>query len=143
MIEQLIRETVRPGKILVYNMNFEKQRLQEMARDFPEYKEPLYSIIHRLEDLMIPFRRKDWHTPSMGRSYSIKTVLPLMAPELSYHDLEISDGGDASSRFAALYSTTDRELIAQTREPLLKYCYLDTWGMVRIVEELNRLLQNS
>ncbi len=139
LIEQLIRETVRPGKILVYNMNFEKQRLQEMARDFPEYKEPLYSIIHRLEDLMIPFRRKDWHTPSMGRSYSIKTVLPLLAPELSYSDLEISDGGDASSRFAALYYTTDRDLIDQTREALLKYCYLDTWGMVRIVEELETI----
>lgn len=136
LIDQLIRETARPGKILVYNMNFEKQRLQEMARDFPEYKEQLHAIIQRLEDLMIPFRSRDWHTPSMGRGYSIKTVLPLMAPELSYSDMEISDGGDASSRFAALYGITDRELIDQTREALLKYCHLDTYGMVRIVEEL-------
>jgi hypothetical protein len=138
LIDQLIRETARPGKILVYNMNFEKQRLQEMARDFPEFREPLHSIIHRLEDLMIPFRSKDWHTPSMGRGYSIKTVLPLLAPELSYKEMEISDGGDASSRFAALYETIDREFIDQTREALLKYCHLDTWGMVRIVEELDK-----
>lgn len=136
LIDQLIRETTRPGKILVYNMNFEKQRLQEMARDFPEFRETLHSIIHRLEDLMIPFRSRDWHTPSMGWGYSIKTVLPLLAPELSYKDLEISDGGDASSRFASLYDTTDRQLIDQTCEALLQYCHLDTWAMLRIVEEL-------
>ena len=139
LIEQLIRETARPGKILVYNMNFEKQRLQEMSRDFPEYRKELQEIISRLEDLMLPFRRKDWHTPSMGRGYSIKTVLPLMCPELSYNGLEISDGGDASSRFAALYGNNNRELIVQTREALLKYCQLDTWAMVRIVEELEKI----
>jgi hypothetical protein len=140
LIEQLIHDTRRPGKILVYNETFEKQRLQELARDFPEYRKELHEIISRLDDLMSPFRGKDWHTPSMGRGYSIKTVLPLMVPELSYHDLEIQDGGDASSRFAALYDTSDPELIRQTREALLQYCRLDTLAMVRIVEELEKLI---
>jgi hypothetical protein len=66
-----------------------------------------------------------------------------MAPELSYHDLEIQEGGDASSRFAQLYDTTDRQLIEQTREALLKYCHLDTWAMVRIVEELEKITSLS
>jgi hypothetical protein len=140
LIEQLIRDTLRPGKILVYHQAFEESRFRELARDFPEYRDALHAIISRLEDLMSPFRGKDWHTPSMGRGYSIKTVLPLMVPELSYHDLEIQDGGDASSRFAALYDTTDRQLIDQTREALLQYCHLDTLAMVRIVEELERIV---
>ena len=100
-----------------------------MAPDFPEFRKELHEIISPLEDLMLPFRRKDWHTPSRGRGYSIKTVLPLMCPELSYTGLEISDGGDASNRFAALYGSSDHELIVQTREALLKYCHLDTWAM--------------
>jgi len=38
LIEQLIHDTRRPGKILVYNETFEKQRLQELACDFPEFR---------------------------------------------------------------------------------------------------------
>jgi hypothetical protein len=74
----------------------------------------------------------------MGKKYSIKIVTPLVTPELSYENLEISNGGDASSQFAQLYSTTDQQLIKQTREALLKYCYQYTWAMVRIFEELEK-----
>jgi hypothetical protein len=72
----------------------------------------------------------------MGRGYSIKTVLPLMVPELSYKDLEINNGADACSLFLQLYGSTDTELIDQTRQNLLKYCHLDTLAMVRILGEL-------
>jgi hypothetical protein len=139
LIKQLINDTYRPGKILVYNITFERTRLREFVRDFPEYKAELSGIIERLEDMMPIFRQKEFYFPSMGRGYSIKIVTPLLTPELSYDNLEISNGGDASSQFAQLYNTTDQQLITQTRNALLKYCFQDTWAMVRILEELEAL----
>lgn len=139
LIEQLIRETNRPGKILTYNVAFERRILRDLIHDFPEYKTGLEDIINRLDDLMPVFRKKEYHIPDWGRQYSIKLILPYMAPELSYKDLEITNGGDASSLFSQLYDTTDKQQIEQIRNALLKYCHLDTWAMVRIVEELEKI----
>ncbi|MCX6227379.1 MAG: DUF2779 domain-containing protein [Bacteroidia bacterium] len=140
LIRNLIEATRGTGKILTYNVTFDRWMLREMARDFPEYSVELQEIISRLEDLMPVFRRRDYYFPSMGRGYSIKTVLPLMVPELSYNELEINNGGDASSFFLQLYESNDTELIEQTRQNLLKYCHLDTLAMVRILGELEERL---
>ncbi len=139
LIRNLIEATRGAGKILTYNVVFERRMLREMARDFPEYSDELQDIISRLEDLMPVFRSKDYYFPSMGRGYSIKTVLPLMVPELSYEELEINNGGDASSLFLQLYDSNDVELIEKTRQDLLKYCHLDTLAMVRILGELEAI----
>jgi hypothetical protein len=136
LIRKLIEDTRGEGKILAYFVPFERGRINEMARDFPEYAEELHGIASRLEDLMLFFQKREMHYPSMGRGYSIKTVLPLMVPKLSYHELEISNGMDASSQFEELYESTDTELIGRTRDALLKYCHLDTLAMVRILEIL-------
>jgi len=136
LIRNLIEATRGTGKILTYNVTFERWMLREMARDFPEYQWELQEIIGRLQDLMPVFRSKDYYFPSMGRGYSIKTVLPLMVPELSYKVLEINNGGDASSQFLQLYESNDIELIEKTRQDLLKYCHLDTLAMVMILGEL-------
>ncbi len=136
LIQRLISDIKYPGKILTYNVAFERTRLNEMARDFPKYRNQLMDIIDRIEDLMPIFRSKEFHAPSMGSGYSIKIVLPLLVPELSYENLEIGNGGDASSEFLNLYETSDEEKINQTRKALLEYCHLDTLAMVRILEQL-------
>ena len=138
LIKKMIYDLKRPGKILTYNVGFERTRIKELARDFPKYKTELNQIIGRLDDLMPIFRSKEYHETSMGKGYSIKLVLPILAPELSYKQLEISNGGDASSEFFKLYESTDKKHIENTRKALLKYCHLDTLAMVRILEELER-----
>ena len=72
----------------------------------------------------------------MEGSYSIKKVLPALVPDLSYEDLAIANGGDASAAFFNLREETDTEQIKATREALLEYCGLDTLAMVRILEKL-------
>jgi hypothetical protein len=124
LIRNLIEATRGAGKILTYNVGFERWMLREMARDFPEYSGELQDIISRLEDLMPVFRSKNYYFPSMGDGYSLKAVLPLMVPELSYKDLEINNGGDASSLFLQLYDSDDAALIEKTRQDLLKYVTL-------------------
>jgi hypothetical protein len=38
----------------------------------------------------------------MNGSYSIKNVMPALVPELSYQNLEIKEGGTASSIFTQM-----------------------------------------
>jgi hypothetical protein len=75
----------------------------------------------------------------MGGSASIKSVLPAIAPEFSYKDLEISNGGDASNTFLSMINITFIGDEGKVRESLKKYCERDTLGMVIIWEELIKL----
>jgi hypothetical protein len=96
LIKQMITQTKSAKTIFVYNIAFERTRINEMIRDFPEYAHELHSIVNKLVDLIIPFRRKYYRTETMEGSASIKKVLPALYPELSYDDLEIGDGMTAS-----------------------------------------------
>ena len=136
LIEQMILHTADAQIILVYNIAFERSRLKEMKRDFPKYTEELDSIIDKLVDLMPPFRSKHYRTESMEGSYSIKKVLPAVSSELSYNDLEISNGGDASNTFLELYYSEDNDYVEKTRQHLLTYCGLDTLAMVKVLNAL-------
>ena len=72
----------------------------------------------------------------MQGSSSLKLVLPALCPELSYKQMEISDGKAASNTFLDLYYCRDGELKARTRQHLLDYCNLDTLDIVKILEVL-------
>ncbi len=138
-IKKLIVDCGTIGDVIVYNKGFESGKLKDLARDFPEYSEPLLNIRSRLVDLMVPFQKGWYYTPEMNGSYSIKAVLPALVPDESYYELAIGDGGTASLIFQAMAEGVFNGDINQTRKDLLAYCKLDTWGMVRIVEKLNSL----
>ena len=88
---------------------------------------------------MIPFQQKWYYTPEMKGSYSIKSVLPALIPELSYNSLEINDGGSASNTFLDMVNGTFKGNEPQTRQSLLEYCKRDTYAMVKILGKLNEL----
>lgn len=138
-MEQLIADCGTTGDVIVYNIGFERGKLNELITSFPKYIVGLSNIVSRLKDLMIPFQNKWCYKPEMRGSYSIKKVLPALVPELSYNDLEIKEGGTASTVFAQMAAGTYRGDIEQTRTNLLEYCKMDTLAMVRIVEKLYNL----
>ncbi len=138
-IEGLLKDIDENGDIIVYNKTFEATRLKEIANDFSKYAEQIEERISRIKDLMILFRQRSYFAPEMKGSYSIKSVLPALAPELSYQELEIKEGGLASIAYESLWNETDLMIIADTRKQLLNYCKLDTYAMVKILEKLNRI----
>jgi Domain of unknown function(DUF2779) len=138
-VAQLIKDCGISGDILVYNIAFERGRLTELLELYPQYSKELTHIISRLKDLMLPFQQKWYYTPAMKGSYSIKYVLPALVPELSYKDLEIQNGGTASSLFSDMINGSFKGDIAKTRKDLLAYCKLDTWAMVKILEVLYKV----
>ena len=135
-IKQLIQDCGSSGDIIVYNIGFEKGKLKDLIEVFPEYSNELRGIVNRLKDLMIPFQQKWYYTPEMKGSYSIKSVLPALVPELSYNDLEIKEGGTASNTFLSMVNGSFEGDVEETRKQLLEYCKLDTYAMVKILEKL-------
>jgi hypothetical protein len=60
-------------------------------------------------------------------------VLPTIAPELAYDDLEVGNGGMASLAFAKIIDTaTTASERRALRKNLLAYCQRDTLAMVRL-----------
>ena len=138
-LKKLLMDTKEPGVILVYNKAFEITRMRELATDFPKYAKETEERIERIVDLMLPFQKRYYYKPEMLGSYSIKSVLPALVPDLSYKGMEIADGGTASAAFESLYYEEDVFKIKEIRENLLKYCGMDTLAIVRILDVLQKL----
>lgn len=136
--EKLVASMANGGTILVYNKTFENSILNHLKEEFVQLAPAIENIQSRIVDLMQPFR-KNYRLPEMKGSYSIKYVLPALVPELSYNALAIGNGGDASAAFYNLKYISDKEKIHYVRGSLLKYCELDTWAMVKVLERLNNL----
>ena len=67
---------------------------------------------------------------------SIKDVLTALDPNLSYKKINIQDGGMASSIYLSMVNKTFKGDEVSIRKNLLEYCWLDTYGMVKIIEKL-------
>ncbi|WP_198924181.1 DUF2779 domain-containing protein [Acidithiobacillus caldus] len=133
--EQLIHDAGSSEPIFVYNASFERSRMMELGRRFPDLSGAMHAIIDRVVDLL-PIARNRYYHPSQHGSWSIKAVLPAAVPELSYQDLEgVQDGGAAQESFLeAIDTNTSTERKDQLRQQLLAYCRLDTYAMVRLWE---------
>ena len=127
------------GSIVAYNATFEMNILKGLSKSYPDHSKWLNSVIGRFVDLYIVFRNGWYYTPNMGSSASIKSVLPAIAPEFSYKDLPISNGGDASNTFMSMIDGTFNGNKEASRNQLLEYCKRDTLGMVIIWQELYAL----
>ncbi|HET9053294.1 MAG TPA: DUF2779 domain-containing protein, partial [Cyclobacteriaceae bacterium] len=126
------------GTILCYNTTFEKLRLKELAQHYPEHANVLMDFSQRLTDLMTPFQKRWYYHPEFKGGYSIKTVLPILCPDLRYNKLPIQEGQMAGIVYAQL-KLQDAHTAALQREHLLAYCKMDTWAMVRVLECLRKL----
>ena len=140
LIQQMKKDFGPEGSIIAFNKSFEETRLRDMIQRFPQESAFLNGILSRFVDLMSIFRSMDiYYLPAMKGSYSIKYVLPAIDPAFSYSDLEIGNGGDASTIFASKCAGTFEGDWEQTRVALLKYCELDTYAMVVIWNHLKKI----
>lgn len=135
--ESLIDCVGRRGAILVYNQAFEASRIRELADMLPKLATRLRSLIPRIVDLL-PITRTHYYHPAMAGSWSIKKVIPTVAPELDYGKLgEISSSGAAPLAYLeAVDERTTPERRRELESGLRAYCANDTLAMVRLVEAL-------
>ena len=123
------------GKIVVYS-GYERTIIRQLAEEFPQYEERLLALGDRLFDLLAVVKTHYYH-PNFHGSYSIKAVLPALVPDMTYSDLEIQDGSNASAAFAQMIAPdTEEPERERIRSALLDYCQQDTLAMVRLMDTL-------
>ena len=123
------------GSIVVYS-HFEQTRLNNLAKEFPQYANRLLALRDRLFDLL-PVIRKNYNHPGFRGSYSLKAVLPVLVPNLGYVDLPIQEGNTASAAYPRLIAneTREDEKVA-IRDALLAYCERDTEALAKVLDAL-------
>jgi len=133
LAKQMIVDLGKEGAVITYG-HFEKMVVSILIALFPDMEVALAAIQNRIFDLL-PLLRASYYHPGMNGSWSIKAVLPTIAPELNYEGLEeVHNGMEAQAAFLeAIHpdTTTDRQEVL--RRHMLKYCGQDTLAMVKIV----------
>ncbi|MBN3490902.1 DUF2779 domain-containing protein [Acholeplasma equirhinis] len=145
------------GTVIAWNDSFETTRMKELATYFPQYKAKLDSMIARTFDLMYilsgsyhkiypkwglsEMKEVNYYHEDLQGSYSIKKVLPIFVPSLSYKNLEIGNGTQALVTYAKFPRMTPKEF-KQKYDALVTYCKQDTWAMVEILNSLRKMVQS-
>ena len=125
------------GAVIAWSKSYESARLRELADALPHHSAMLLSLADRLVDPM-PVAKAHYYHPSQRGSFSIKYVLPTVAPELDYSSLHVADGMAAQ---AAYLEAIDPGCMPQRWHEidaaLREYCGQDTWAMVVICNRLS------
>jgi hypothetical protein len=135
VVRELLEALGEKGSICTYG-NYEKQVISGLADHLPSYRYRLRALLPRCRDLWALIRRGYYH-PHFHGSFSIKDVLPVLVPSMSYEHLSIQEGGQAGPEYLRMIEPeTQPDEKERIRRNLLGYCRLDTLAMVRIREEL-------
>jgi predicted RecB family nuclease len=123
------------GNVAVYS-SFESQRLSELASWFPEFGDRVNAIQARLFDLLPVVREHVYH-PAFAGSYSIKSVLPALVPEMTYDGMAVANGQEAGLAWESLVrGSLDNSERDRLMKALLDYCGQDTLALVRLLDVL-------
>lgn len=142
LCEQLVKDVGTKGSVIVWNKGFEMGRNKELAEFQPKFAKQLLDINKRVFDLMEIFSKCLYVDYKFHGSCSIKNVLPVLVPSLSYKDLTINQGDQAMMTWYNLVHGeiskgknfgVKKQAMAGS---LLEYCKLDTLAMVEIWKHL-------
>lgn len=128
------------GKVIVWSQGFEKTVNKQIGEMHPEFTAFFAEVNEKTFDLRKIFSDHHYLHPEFRGSTSIKKVISVLAPHLSYGDLAVGDGLTASITW--FHMTTGRVDEVERRRiynELCEYCHMDTWAMVEIFNFLKAL----
>jgi hypothetical protein len=145
LVHHMQEHMPKKGSVIVWNESFEATRNREMAEGMLNASEFLLQLNNRMVDLAEIFRLGVYVDREFHGSWSIKNVLPVLAPDLSYHDLPIHKGDQALLAWwdVASGAVSDPKERQKIQADLLQYCALDTWAMVRVWNKLEAVFAVS
>src|SRR5690606_16961558 len=111
--------------------------INALAARFPDLAPALTAVTGRLVDLY-PLAARGFYHPAMRGSWSLKALLPIVAPDLRYSNLkEIQEGTAASEGYLeAIDPATTPERRQALGRALRAYCRMDTEALVRLAHFL-------
>lgn len=155
MVKQLLNKIdINKGTMLAQNVAFERSRLKELAKIFPQYKDPLLKIVENSTDLLYVIKTNselykdlgfneerskliNFYHKNQSGSYSIKKTLPVLS-DLTYSNLEVKNGTEALVTYS-LYNEMNEYDLQKAKDSLKIYCKQDTWAMVVILDSLRKM----
>ncbi|OIR06111.1 hypothetical protein GALL_119080 [mine drainage metagenome] len=131
--ESLIVAVETDGPIIVYG-TFESTVIKGLIEFYPDLGNPLNDILDRLVNLL-PWLQNHYYHPAMKGSWSIKTVLPTIAPDLDYSQLDdVQNGTLAQLAYLDIIDPDTPPVVRDQKiHNLLRYCELDTQAMFEVV----------
>jgi len=137
LVRLLLKDIGDSGTVFVWNKTFEMTRHKELAVIQPQYAQSLNDLNERVYDLGDFISKGLYLHPDFNGSWSIKNILPVMVPEMSYAGLEVNKGDQAA---VVWWKIINGDLSADektsTKTALRLYCEMDTMAMVRIWQKL-------
>jgi len=126
------------GTCISWHKSFEIGCNRRLGATFSEFEIFMESINSRTVDLRDVFKA-DYVDIGFKGSTSIKSVLPVLCPELSYEGMAVGNGGAAMAAWLLMTKEPDPLERSRKRDELLEYCKLDTLAMVEIYRFLLRV----
>ena len=125
-------------ELVSWHASFENTQNNTMAKLYPKKAAFLNDLVVRTLDLEVVFKRGYVDIAFAGFT-SIKNVLPVMVPDLSYKGMAVANGTDAMESWIRLINMPGGDEKNKLRQDMLKYCKLDTKAMVRTFEAVKAL----
>lgn len=142
LVRALLQDLGPTGSVIVWHKSAEAGWNTSLAKRCPRFAEQLVGINARLADLKEIFSKGYYQHPDFYGSSSLKTVLPVICPNLRYDDLAIQEGMQTSLTWAALYhGTIEPDAREKVMADMLAYCQRDTFALVAIWKLLQNLIQ--
>ncbi len=138
LVEHLVENIGPDGHLLAWHKQVEQGCNHTLGKLVPEHVHFLHDMSRRTRDLMDPFKA-DYVDLAFQGSRSIKKVLPVVCPGLSYDNDAVGDGGTAVTAWVEMVETINEHKRAKLARELKQYCALDTFAMVRIFQFLQTL----
>jgi hypothetical protein len=143
-VAELLDRHIDPkGSVIVWYAPFERGVNKEIGERLGGYAGQMERINGQVRDLRDIFSKQHYVHPEFRGSTSIKDVMPVLVPELSYDGLEIKEGTMASEQWwsmtAAGSGASERAAIA---DALRAYCKLDSYAMYAIWRKLWQIIDS-
>ena len=141
-VAQLLDQYIDPkGTVIVWYAPFERGVNKEIGDRLSAYASQMERINGQVRDLRDICSKQHYVHPDFRGSTSIKDVLPVLVPELSYDGLVIKEGTMASEQWWTMTAgdtrASERAAIA---DALRSYCKLDTYAMYAIWKKLQQVI---
>jgi hypothetical protein len=138
-VEELLKAVGSKGVIFVHSpyevTTLNKMKIKDSCKDLTD---KIDNLIARIKDTL-PIVRKNFYSPLMNGSYSIKDIIRATTPsDINYDDKDGISSGDAAQLAWFIYtdpktSEKDKEL---QRKLLIEYCSKDTLVLYYLVKHL-------
>lgn len=118
------------GTVISWYKTFENSRNKELAAFLPTHRDFFLNVVSRTYDLMDVVEGQHYVHPGFHGKSSIKKVLPVLAPHLSYKVLGVQSGTDAIEAYRKITrGETGGDALKEKEREMLEYCKLDTYAM--------------